>query len=99
MPTTQISQDSEADTVKKSLYIEYGDETYRIRAGHHYGPDAEYGDPATLQITTGHKTTCYVACVHQTDDGERISLLGEHWVLQGRWRKPRFSEYDENAPG
>lgn len=78
-----------------SLTLSFGVDEYTLANGSDESDPAEYGDPVILE--SGGNT--YIALVEESDDGERISLLGDDWVFKGRTVKCGFDEYDEVAEG
>lgn len=84
-------------------FIDFGLDTYRIRLGALKSKDTEYGDPCVLVDDAG---ALYVACIHQTDDGERMSLLLDNadsntptpFMIKGIRQGCLYGDYDENEP-
>lgn len=55
---------------------------YQLVCGRDESDETEYGDPAILE--SGNK--CYLAHIHEDDNGERVSLLnnGDDWAVEVR---------------
>lgn len=82
---------------KPKPVVECGVELYRIRVGDETSDSAEFGDPCTLETDDGN---VYVACIHETSDGQRLSLLDSGYVVRGAYSPCGFSTLsDEDITG
>lgn len=76
-----------------AIELACGVDEYKIVNGTDESDPVEYGDPCILES----KGYVYIALMEETDDGDRVSMLGDDTLIfKGKLVDCEYTEYDEH---